>query len=146
MSSVTSKLGIRKSIRSLFWESTNGNSWWLFKSLSILIGNGRLPRGCSDKESACQYRRHKTHGFDPWVRKIPWRRKWHPTSVLPGESCGQRSLTCYSPWGCKELDTTEHTCTNACRGNGLHGKLILEVVCAPRILESSLLWKTVTHC
>ena len=32
-------------------------------------------------------------GFDPWVRKIPWRRKWQPIPVfLPGESHGQRSL------------------------------------------------------
>ena len=32
-------------------------------------------------------------GFDPWVGKIPWRRKWQPTPVsLPGESHGQRSL------------------------------------------------------
>jgi len=32
-------------------------------------------------------------GFDPWVRKIPWRRAWQPTPVfLPGESHGQRSL------------------------------------------------------
>ena len=47
-------------------------------------------------------------GFNPWARKIPWRRKWHPTPVsLPGESYGQRSLVGYSPWGCKELDTTE---------------------------------------
>ena len=31
--------------------------------------------------------------FDPWVGKIPWRRKWHPTLVfLPGKSHGQRSL------------------------------------------------------
>ena len=45
-------------------------------------------------------------GFDPWVRKIPWRREWPPTPVfLPGESHGQRSLV--GPWGCKELDTTE---------------------------------------
>ena len=37
-----------------------------------------------------------------------WRRKWQPTPVvLPGESHGQRSLVGYSPWGCKELDTTE---------------------------------------
>ena len=47
-------------------------------------------------------------GFDPWVGKIPWRRKWQPTSVLlPGKSHGQRSLVGYSPWGHKELDTTE---------------------------------------
>ena len=46
--------------------------------------------------------------FDPWVRKIPWRRKWQPTPIfLPGEFCGQRSLVGYSPWGCKQSDTTE---------------------------------------
>ena len=32
-------------------------------------------------------------GFNPWVRKIPWRRKWRPTPVfLPGESHEQRNL------------------------------------------------------
>ena len=42
------------------------------------------------------------------IGKIPWRRKWQPTPVfLPGESHGQRSLGGYSPWGHKELDTTE---------------------------------------
>ena len=46
--------------------------------------------------------------FDPWVGKIPWRRKWPPIPVfLPGDSQGQRSLVSYSPWGPKELDTTE---------------------------------------
>ena len=48
--------------------------------------------------------------FDPWVKRILWRRAWQPTPVfLPGESHGQRSLAGYSPWGCKELDTTEAT-------------------------------------
>ena len=47
-------------------------------------------------------------GFDPWVRKIPWRRKWQSTPVLlPGKSRGQRSLVGYSTWGRKESDTTE---------------------------------------
>ena len=46
--------------------------------------------------------------FYPWVRIIPWRRKWQPTPVsLPGESHGQRSPAGYSPWGGKESDTTE---------------------------------------
>ena len=46
--------------------------------------------------------------FDPCVGKVPWRRAWKPTPVfLPGESHGQRSLAGYSPWGHKELDTTE---------------------------------------
>ena len=49
-------------------------------------------------------------GFDPWVGKIPWRRKWKPTPVfLPGESHGQRGMVGYSPWGRKELDMTEET-------------------------------------
>ena len=38
--------------------------------------------------------------FDPWVRKIPWRREWQPTPVSwPGEFHGQKSLVGYSPWG-----------------------------------------------
>ena len=42
-------------------------------------------------------------GFDPWVGKIPWRREKLPTPVFwPGEFHGL-----YSPWGHKELDTTE---------------------------------------
>ena len=48
--------------------------------------------------------------FDPWVGKIPSRRAWQPTPVfLPGESRGQWNLVSYSPWGHKELDTTEVT-------------------------------------
>ena len=48
--------------------------------------------------------------FDPWVRKMPWKRAWQPTAVfLPGESHGQRSLGGCSPWGCQELNMTEAT-------------------------------------
>ena len=37
--------------------------------------------------------------FNPWVRKIPWRKKWQPTPVfLPGKSHGQRSQVSYSSW------------------------------------------------
>ena len=54
--------------------------------------------------------------FNPWVRKMPQGRKWQPTPVfLPGEFHVQRSLEGYSPWGCKESDTTEqltHTQSN----------------------------------
>ena len=50
---------------------------------------------------------HKRHRFDPWVGKIPWRRKWQSTSIfLPRKSYGQRSLAGYSAWGHKETDTT----------------------------------------
>ena len=66
--------------------------------------------GLSSKESTCQCR---TLRFDPWVRKIPWRKKWQPTPVfLPGESRGQRSLAGCSPRDCKESDTTEQLNNN----------------------------------
>ena len=65
----------------------------------------RLLWWLSGKEFTCQCRRCS---FDPWVRKIPWRRKWQPIPVfLLGKSHGQRSLVGYSPWGCKEIDRTE---------------------------------------
>ena len=51
--------------------------------------------------------------FDPWVGKIPWRRKWQPTPVsLPGKSHGQKSLMGYNPWAHKESDTTERLSTH----------------------------------
>ena len=60
------------------------------------------PRWLSGKEFACQGGRC---GFNPWVRKIPWRRKWQPTPVfLPGKYHGQRRPTGYSPWGCKRVE------------------------------------------
>ena len=69
-----------------------------------------FPGGTSGKESAYQWRRRKSCGFDPWVGKIPWRRAQQPTPVfLPGESHGQRSLVGYCPEGRKALDTTEAT-------------------------------------
>ena len=67
-----------------------------------------FPAGTSGKEPACQCRRLKRCGFDPWLGKIPWSGKWQPTLVsLPRESHGQRSLPGYSPWGHKESDATE---------------------------------------
>ena len=63
-----------------------GVSWWL------------------SEDSALQRRRHKRHELDPWVRKIPWRRKWQPTLVFfPGKPHGQRSLVGYSPWSHKKI-------------------------------------------
>jgi len=76
-----------------------------FGELSLQL---RLPRWLNGKESACQGRKHSRCRFSPWVRNIPWRRKWHPTAVfLPGEFLGQRSLVGYSPWGHKVLDMTQ---------------------------------------
>ena len=78
-----------------------------------------FPAGASGKEAACRSRRHKALGFDPWVRKIPWRRAWQPTPIFsPGESHEQRSLVGYGPWDHKESDTTraiEHAQTQTHR-------------------------------
>ena len=63
-----------------------------------------LPRWHSGKEST-----YKRHRFDPWVRKIPWSRKWQSTPVFfPGKSHGQRNPVSYSPWGHKQSDASEH--------------------------------------
>jgi len=85
-----------------------------------------LPRWLSGQASACQCRRLKRCGFDSWVRKIPWSRKWQPIPVfLPEKFHRQRSLVCYSPWGCKEVDTNEHTDTHIMyKINRLQGYII----------------------
>ena len=101
------------STRCLAWamragEGSRSRGWrrtalklFCFGSLSLW----GFPGGSDGKDSACNVRRP---GFDPWVGKITWRRKWQPTPVLlPGEFYGQRSLAGYSPWSCKESDTME---------------------------------------
>ena len=88
-----------------------------------LLWNSRLPSWPRSTDSACQCRRCRRCGFDPWVGKIPWKRKWQLTPVfLPGESHGQRSLAGYSPWAHKESATSEplsvHTHLNSVQSLG----------------------------
>ena len=76
----------------------------------LLLVRRCLGHDSAVKEPACQWRRHRRRGFDPWVTKIPWRRKWKPIPVyLCGESHGQKGRVGYSPQGHKESDTTEVT-------------------------------------
>ena len=64
----------------------------------IVPQTGGFPGGTCGEELPGQFMRCKRHGFNPWARKIPWRRTWQPTPVfLPEESHGQRSLAGYSP-------------------------------------------------
>ena len=71
-----------------------------------LTGELGFPGGSDGKEPACNV----GDSGSIWIGKISWRKEWLPTPVfLPGESCEQGSLTRYSPWGHKELDTTEAT-------------------------------------
>ena len=79
----------------------------LLCKLNEYIYEKGLPRWLSGKESACQCRRCKRRGFEPWARKTPWSRKWKPTLILLlGKSHGQTSLAGYSPWS-HESDMTE---------------------------------------
>ena len=69
------------------------------------LGTGGFPGGSDGKESACNT---GDLGSIPGKGRFPWRKAWQPTPVfLTGEAHGQRSLSGYSPWGCKASDTTE---------------------------------------
>ena len=62
----------------------------------------------SGSKLACQYRRCKRQGFDPWVRKIPWSRNWQLLLVfLSRKSVGRGDLRGYSWWGRKVSDMNE---------------------------------------
>ena len=53
---------------------------WLNLHFIILIKG--LPLQLSGKQSTCQCRSRRRHGFNTWVGKIHWRRKWQPTPVF----------------------------------------------------------------
>ena len=90
-----------------------GLSLWKTMDYSYIIVLPGFPHGASGKESACQYRRHKRHRFDPLVRKIPWSRKWQPTPVfLSGKFHRESSLASYSPQVLDGSDKAEHTHTH----------------------------------
>ena len=91
---------MRKMNRLIFYKEL---PWWLRQS-SICLQCGRP-------------------GFEPWVGKIPWRRKWQSTPVLlPGKSHGQRSLVGYSLWGRKESDTSEQLHFHFLQRSPIHEK------------------------
>ena len=79
--------------------------WKLLLNIRALSG---FPGGSVVKNLPTNARRPRFH---PCVQKIPWRRKEQPTPIfLPRKSHGQRSLAGYSPWSCRESDTTEQLC------------------------------------
>jgi len=88
-----------------FWASVE-----TLPSSDGLLSLKTFCKGFPSRWLSCRVcRQCRRPGFDPWIRKIPWRREWQPTPVfLPGKSHGQRSLVGYSPWGHKESDVTEH--------------------------------------
>ena len=113
--------------------------WWVrgvklerdtFFCLSVFIGVEFIKDflgGSDGRVSACS---SGDQGFNPWVGKIPWRRKWPPTPVfLPGESHGQRSLEGYSPWGRRVgHDWGDLACTMyVCQPQSLNLSLLLKI-------------------
>ena len=86
-----------KIIRQCIQEFISG---CLFCSIDwhICIYASQLPQWLSRWRICLQCRRHRRCRFNPWVKKIPWRRKWKPCPVfLPEKSPGQRRLVGYSP-------------------------------------------------
>ena len=113
----------RKAQRKSYQLLNSLSSVFLWPGAFVIIG---LPSWLSGKESAYQFRRHKRCGFNPWVGKISWRRKWQPTSVfLPRKSHGQRSLEGYSPWGCEGVwhDLVTINSNNKQVGDNYHSSL-----------------------
>ena len=69
----------------------------------------------SGKEPAYKCRRLERHRFNPWVRKIPWGRKWQPTPVfVPGKSQGQTNLAGYRVGIVKSWTWLKWLSTQAC--------------------------------
>ena len=86
------------------------SGWVVSERASRPWSHWGFPDGTSGKEPTCQCRRHKRLRFDPWIRKIPWRRACPSTPVfLPRESHGQRSLGGYSQTWVKQLNMNDHT-------------------------------------
>ena len=116
----------------------------LFSSICCSIINNwkEFPGGSDVKEYACSAGDAR---FDPWVRKIPWRRIWQPTPVfLPGKSHGWRSLTGYSPWGRKESDTTERLHFTLGRSPGEGNGNLLQHSCLENPMDGGA-WQATVH-
>ena len=83
---------------SKLWESVMDRETWHAAVHQVTKSRTWLSDWTELKEPTCQCRKRKRHEFDPWVRKILWRRVWQPTAVfLPGEFHEQKSLAGYSP-------------------------------------------------
>ena len=96
---ISSNLFIHLSIDGHWAGSTPWLLWMMLLWTCVYVTCLGLPWWLNGKESACNASAAEDVVFDPWLRKIPWRRSWHPTAVfLPGESHGQRRLEGHSPW------------------------------------------------
>ena len=104
-------LGIKLRVRITSWEPIHVelksiDKETIFPGLMAHLGfpSGLVVKRCRRLSNVGRCRRHR---FNPWEGKIPWRRARQPTSILPGKSPRQRSLTGCSPWGRKESHMTK---------------------------------------
>ena len=103
----------------------------LAKALSLFV----IPWWLRWERICLQCRRS---GFNPWVRKVPWRREWLPTPVfLSGEFYGQRSLAGYNPQGHREADTTEQLSSTS--SSSLEKTTLLHIITHFFPLKSSII-------
>ena len=90
----------------VFLPQHTGRLLWLIPTHTLWVGSYTVTTWQRWRQVLPS--QHGRPGFNPWVRKIPWKREWVATPVfLPGEFHEQRSLAGYSPRGRKELDITE---------------------------------------
>ena len=115
----------------LMWNKGKFSSIIYYLILYISTHTPRLPWLLCGKEPAYQYRRC---GFDPWARKIPWKRKWQQTPVfLPGKSHGLQSM------GSRKSQSrlaTEHAHTpyTTAKRDGLIFQIIISV--SPKVFRN----------
>ena len=92
------------------------------------------------KESACQCRRWKRCGFDPWVGKIPWRKKWQPTPVfLPGKSHRGTWWATAHGVGKNQIWLCSHTHTHPKNTNQCHFWAVLKTGRVGRLQKTVIL-------
>ena len=105
------------------WSTDVEPSWpsagtWPSQTWDPLILTLGFPDGSVEKKkSTCQCRIWRTHGFNPWVRKMLWSRKWQPAPYLAWEIPMDRGARWAAVHGVTELDMTEqleHMCTHTC--------------------------------
>ena len=111
--------------------------------------------GAVGKESICQCGRRQKRGLNPWVRKIPWRRKWQPTPVsLPRKFHKQRSLADTIHGVTKsqtQLGAHSHVCRHTCtlRMSSLTYTSLMSSFCVIHFrdlfLQSNTLFCVYTH-
>ena len=113
----------------------------IFLRKHVLLFDMAFPGSSVVKNQSAMQETCRRHGFNRWVGKIPWKRKWQPTAVtLPGKSRGQRSLAGCSTWGHRPSDTTARHAKDNQRVNFFPGCHHQEKLCFSLSQSLLLFW------